>query len=140
MLTQLLRRSGYDVRELNPESLMTTPGVLRNDYDVIYISSISPFAVAKARSLCRKLAAAFPGVRIVVGLWNFDHNVAQQRLGPGCSCAVVNTLAEALAQVRQDADVAFAEPSSGDTATANPALVKGERNPEKSSHQENIPA
>jgi predicted PurR-regulated permease PerM len=119
MLTQLLRRSGYEVGELSPGSLNTTPvGVSRNPYDVIYISSISPFAVAQARSLCRKLGAAFPGVRIVVGLWNFENSVAQQRLGAGCSAFVVNTLADALAQVRQSADVALAEPPMADTATA----------------------
>jgi hypothetical protein len=105
MLAQVLCQAGYDARTLGQGFLENATGASRDDYNMVAVSSISPFAVGQARSVCKALRAAFPGVRVVMGMWSFECEAARQRLGPACSGSVVNNLAEALAQIRQ-----FVEP------------------------------
>ena len=106
MLAQVLCQAGYDARTLGQGFLENATGASRDDYNMVAVSSISPFAVGQARSVCKALRAAFPGVRVVMGMWSFECEAARQRLGPACSGSVVNNLAEALAQIRQ-----FVEPA-----------------------------
>jgi predicted PurR-regulated permease PerM len=104
MLGQLLRHEGYVVRELKPgtvDDLLAQ--VTRDDFSVICLSAIPPFATAHARSLCRVLNASASKAQILVGLWNSEGGKerAQERLGSTCMAAVTTTLSDALAQVRQ---------------------------------------
>ncbi len=102
MLGQLLRRGGYRVFEMrasaSDEALRT---MSRVDPSTACISSISPFAVGEARTLCKQLRRNIAGLPVVIGLWSFDSSVARQRLGPGCSGVVTTTLSDALGQIRQ---------------------------------------
>jgi hypothetical protein len=77
------------------------------------VSALPPFAVGQARPLCKRLRAKFPELAIVVGLWGFGGGVpkAQERVGPGCSDAVVTTLSEALLQVRRLSEIGSADES-----------------------------
>ena len=112
MIAQLLRQAGYRAREFKagPQEEMTT-AVSGNDYRIVCLSSISPLAVGQARSLCRRLKARVASLHVVMGLWNFQVDAAQQRLGPGCAGLLTTTLSEALRQIRQLADpAAGAEP------------------------------
>jgi predicted PurR-regulated permease PerM len=105
MLAQLLRHAGFRAREIRaglPEAMLAE--VSQRDYGIACVSSISPFAVSEGRSVCRRLRAISPGLRIVMGLWSFDSDTARQRLGPACSGLVSTTLSDALTQIRQLAD------------------------------------
>jgi predicted PurR-regulated permease PerM len=105
MLAQLLRQAGFRAREFRaglPEVMLAE--VSQRDYGIACVSSISPFAVSEGRSVCRRLRAISPGLRIVMGLWSFDSDTARQRLGSSCSGLVSTTLSDALTQIRQRAD------------------------------------
>jgi predicted PurR-regulated permease PerM len=102
MLAQLLQQEGVDSRVVRaglPESLL--PELSRGDYGIVCVSSISPFSVSEARTLCKTLRASGSGLRMVMGFWSLESNAAKQRLGAGCPGSVVATLSEALAQVRE---------------------------------------
>jgi predicted PurR-regulated permease PerM len=103
MLAQLLRQSGHRAFEVSPESIENISADSHHDIGIIYLSSISTFAVGQVRSLCKKMRAVNPDTRTVIGMWNFESAAARQRLGPGCHGLVVTNLAEALAPVRQPA-------------------------------------
>jgi predicted PurR-regulated permease PerM len=124
MLVQLLQQSGLPARECNADlSDATLAALSPGDYRVVCISSISPFAVGEARSLCRRLRAGISALQVVIGLWSFESNRGRQRLGPACSGMVSTTLADALAQIRQLADPtldreALAEPSDTQKTSA----------------------
>lgn len=104
MLAQLLRHEGYTVRELRPGTMDDLLGqVTREDFSVVCLSAIPPFATAHARSLCRVLNTSRSNAQIVVGLWNLEGGKerAQERMGPVCTAVVITTLSDALVQVRR---------------------------------------
>lgn len=71
--------------------------------DVVCISAVPPVAVAHARRLHMRLRRRFPGLNLVVGLWNStgDLNEARERVGPDPGTQIVATLADARAQIRR---------------------------------------
>ena len=118
MLAQLLRHAGFRAREFRaglPEAMLAE--VSQRDYGIACVSSISPFAVSEGRSVCRRLRAISPGLRIVMGLWSFDSDTARQRLGPTCSGLVSTTLSDALTQIRQLADPTVPAESLSESAS-----------------------
>ena len=107
MLGQLLRHAGFNIRQLKARTVEETlAAVSMHDYSVVCISSLPPFAVAQARTLCKRLQASNPSLQTVVGLWDFEGGgeKARERLGPSCSGVVVTTLSDAVAEVRRIAD------------------------------------
>ena len=70
--------------------------------DVVCISATPPAATMHARYLCRQLRGRFPGLNLVVGLWDAqgDLSKARERIGGGANVQVVATLAAAQAGVR----------------------------------------
>ncbi len=104
MFAQVLRQAGYAA---TPLAIGTVEDMLeqvsQGRHGIVCVSALPPFAVGQARSLCKRLHARFPDLKIVVGLWGFAGGVpkAQQRVGSGCTDAVATTLAEALLQVRR---------------------------------------
>jgi hypothetical protein len=108
MLVQLLRQSGFPARRFRSELTEAAWAELsQGEYAAVCISSISPFAVGEARSLCRRLRSGVSALPVVIGLWSFESDRARQRLGPGCSGLVSTTLSDALTQIRH-----LAEPNS----------------------------
>ncbi|MFZ0294683.1 MAG: AI-2E family transporter [Candidatus Sulfotelmatobacter sp.] len=117
MLVQLLQQSGircYQFRPDPPDANLVK--LSQGGYAAVCISSISPFAVGEARSLCRRLRSGVSTLPVVIGLWSFESNRARQRLGPACSGLVSTTLSDALAQVRQ-----LAEPTAPAETLAEPS-------------------
>jgi predicted PurR-regulated permease PerM len=108
MFAQLLREAGYHADSL---TIGTVEGMLeqaaQRKYDVVCVSALPPFAVAQARSLCKRLRAKFPNMRILLGVWKFGGGVpkAQERVGASCTDAVVTTLSEGLMQVRSSSEI-----------------------------------
>lgn len=104
MLTQLLQQAGCSRAShlaINTvERMLDQVGEAKPR--LVCISALPPFAVGQARSLCRRLHARFPEVRIVVGLWGFAGGIvkAEERIGPACTDSVCTTLSEAIHQIR----------------------------------------
>ena len=71
--------------------------------DVVCISAVPPAAVAHARRLRMGRRRRFPGLNLVVGLWNSpgDLNEARERIGRDPGTQIVATLADARAQIRR---------------------------------------
>ncbi|HEX3553071.1 MAG TPA: AI-2E family transporter [Thermoanaerobaculia bacterium] len=69
----------------------------------VFISALAPFAYTQAREVCRDLRAHFPGLRIVVGLWDLRAEAERfrRRLAAAGADEVVATLQEAVKAIRQ---------------------------------------
>ncbi|MBW8876243.1 MAG: AI-2E family transporter [Acidobacteria bacterium] len=69
----------------------------------VFISALAPFAYTQAREVCRDLRAHFPGLRIVVGLWDLraEADRFRRRLAAAGADEVVATLQEAVKAIRQ---------------------------------------
>lgn len=103
MLVQVLRLSGLAADAIASGFMEETLAkVTQAQPHAMCISALPPFAIAHARSLCRKARQGCPGIKTVVGLWGskVDPKTLQQRLGQGCSEYVVHTLAETRLQLR----------------------------------------
>jgi predicted PurR-regulated permease PerM len=102
MLVQLLQRMGCDVRH---QPVMPRANLLKElaTYapQVAIVSALPPFAVGQARSLCKLLRQRQPGLKIFVGLWNFEGGAAraQDRVGPGVADTVVTSLQQVVSLV-----------------------------------------
>jgi predicted PurR-regulated permease PerM len=68
----------------------------------VFISSLAPFAYTQAREVCRDLRAHFPGLRIVVALWDLraEADRFRRRLMAAGADEVVATLKEAVKAIR----------------------------------------
>jgi hypothetical protein len=115
MLVQLLRQAGFRARELRADLAEAILAELsQGHYGIVCVSSISPFTVGEARSICRRLQARLPSLRVVIGLWSFQGDTARQRLGPACAGSISTTLSDALAQIRR-----FEDPANGAETLSN---------------------
>ena len=105
MLTNILRRSSVENAAFLPigtvDDMLDAVG--RGAFDVACVSALPPFAVGQARSLCKRLQARFPNLKVVVGLWGFNGGVvkAQERVGQSCTDAVCTNLTEAVLQIHK---------------------------------------
>ena len=80
--------------------------------DVIFLSGMPPFAMAHSRRLYRSLRARHPGVKIMIGIWNYteDETKAAQDISRGEDDHISMTMTEALAKV--NAFLGISEPST----------------------------
>ncbi len=110
MLAQLLQRAGYRAQALAIGAVddMLKQVSLQNA-QIVCVSALPPFAVGQARSLCKRLRASYPDVKLVVGLWNCDGGIvkAQERFQNVATDSVAISLAGVLEQIRQVSDVAL---------------------------------
>ena len=104
MLCQLLQHAGFHTRQLRARGVEETlVAISSHDYGVVCVSSLPPFAIMQARTLCKRLQASSPSLQTIVGLWDFEGGTekARERLGTGCPGVVATTLSEAIAEVRR---------------------------------------
>jgi predicted PurR-regulated permease PerM len=104
MFSQVLRQAGYGANCLAIGSVSDMlEQVEKGGFRIACVSALPPFAVAQARSLCKRLRARFPELMIVIGLWDLAGGVlkAQERIGAGCADAVATTLSEGLLEIRR---------------------------------------
>lgn len=103
MLSQVLERSGYQVRTI-PLGFMKDmiAAIAHEKPDLVFVSAVPPFTISHARSICRRTRQKTGGVKTVIGLWgsNAEMSLLKERLGAGCSDYVVNSLAQAEMQMR----------------------------------------
>ena len=118
MLCQVLARSGWPVSVLPVAPVEEMLNELHQRApDVVFVSALPPLAVSHARSLCRRLRGSFPGLKIVVGIWNSpaDKLKAETRWAAGTADSLILSLAEADAQaqsfVNQSTDITLQEAS-----------------------------
>lgn len=103
MLAQVLGWSGYAVQVLAAGFVKDTlAAIAREKPDLIFISAVPPSTISHARAICRRTRRKLPDAKPVIGLWgtHSELRVLQERLGPGCSDYVVNSLSQAELQVR----------------------------------------
>lgn len=76
--------------------------VAKGGFRIACVSALPPFAVGQARSLCKRLRARFPELKIMLGLWKFPGGVlkAQARVGAGCADGIATSLSEGLLQTQ----------------------------------------
>lgn len=72
---------------------------VRDGDEFVVLSALPPFVIIHARSMCRRIRAQHPGVRILLGIWGSETpaEVIQERLGTSCADSVVTSLEQALA-------------------------------------------
>jgi predicted PurR-regulated permease PerM len=103
MLAQLLQQQGCAVEsaggKLVTGELLGLVG--KADVDVVCISVVAPSTVIHARYLCTKLRAAFPKLKIAIGLWGATEGVTEsaKRLRDSGANDVFTTLADAVLQI-----------------------------------------
>ncbi len=82
MLAQLLEESGFAVVSFPVGPLNTTLAALDpGESDAICICALPPFALGKARSLCRQVRTRFPNARVIVGVWGSSRDVEEIAAG-----------------------------------------------------------
>jgi len=78
MLAMQLKHQGYEAR--NASAKMVTgelvAWVREENANIVCVSAVSPTSVNQVRYLCLKLRAAFPDLRIIVGMWGAVGNTA----------------------------------------------------------------
>ncbi|MGA7415859.1 MAG: AI-2E family transporter [Bryobacteraceae bacterium] len=102
MLAQLLEQGGHSTITLPIESSMLVLQALSPaPDDVICISALPPFALARSKALSRELRTRFPKVPAIVGIWGFIGEGNQASAQPDAVRAekVLTTLADALERI-----------------------------------------
>ena len=102
MLAQLLQRSGFPARSIAIGTLAEMIAQVSDpDIRIVCVSALPPFALGQARSLCKRLRALMPNLRIILCLWNPNGTMRTQELVKAeWADAVCGTLAESIVQVR----------------------------------------
>ncbi|HEX3880563.1 MAG TPA: AI-2E family transporter [Bryobacteraceae bacterium] len=131
MLSRLLERSGFTVISL--PVCASVPEMLEfaklESTDILCISSVLPFAFARARELCMQIRARFPEIKIVAGIWGFGGDTADalRRFDRGAPNAVAGTLMQALAEVEMLSGRDVSSADSPAPAIAEAAIGLSER-------------
>ncbi|MEI9980852.1 MAG: AI-2E family transporter [Edaphobacter sp.] len=103
MLAQLMERANHQTLLLSASFISNEilENLAKEPTTVVFISALPPFAFSQARTICQKVRSHLPFNRIVIGFWNStdDPDQTMERFGKGRPNIVVNTLAQALAQV-----------------------------------------
>jgi predicted PurR-regulated permease PerM len=105
MLRQVLERDGAQVEVASIAELAgeTLDQLEKNRVDVVCISAVPPTTFMHVRYLCKRIAARFPTLPIIVGIWTLDLESQElvDRLPILVGVQVVASLDEARTQVRR---------------------------------------
>jgi predicted PurR-regulated permease PerM len=121
MLAQLLEKAGLRASciplQRASEMVLRATQALP---DVVCISALPPFALGHAKSLYNKLRAQSPGLRIIIGLWDYPGDIeriaARLQLANGNRMAI--TLSEVVNELAGSAEAAPALPSESSALPA----------------------
>lgn len=126
MLAQLLDAAGFRSLIAPAADLDGVLAAIRaNKPDLVFLSGVPPFAMARSRRVYRILRARAPRLKIMIGLWNYseDPTRAAREISRGEEDHVSTTLAEAVAQIRSYAEQSNPQP---ETAAASPVQMARE--------------
>ena len=103
MLREVLASAGVELDVASPTLLSAEVVHGARTHDVVVVGALPPGGLAQARYLCKRLRAAAPGVRIVVGRWGAaeDTEATRQTLRAAGADAVGTSLVETRDLVRQ---------------------------------------
>ena len=100
MLAQLLEQAGCAAVSFSVDAVVQNAiGFMKpTDNDTFCVSSLPPFAFARARTLCRELQLRYPRARVIAGVWGFsgDTQRAMQRFQPSRPAKLVTSLSDAV--------------------------------------------
>jgi predicted PurR-regulated permease PerM len=103
MLAQLLELKGMEgvaipVRRV--DEILTT--ISAENPDVVFLSDMPPFGMARAHRLYRSVRARFPHLRLLLGIWGYtdDLGKASLKISREDQVHISTTLADGVAQVR----------------------------------------
>ena len=123
MLTQVLSvegfRASYDrVRSID----QTIAQVNEQRPDVVFLSGLPPVAMARAGRLYRRLRAAQPTLRIIIGIWQFSDDPAKaaQMISRAEDLHISTSLTDAITQVQSQIEP---KPAVDKPLDSNPQLA-----------------
>ena len=103
MLAQLLKQQGFEAQNASAKMVVGELIALVEEaqVDAVCLSVVAPSTVIHARYLCLKIRAAFPKIKIVIGLWGTTENVSEaaRRLRDSGADEVITSLADAVVQL-----------------------------------------
>jgi predicted PurR-regulated permease PerM len=125
MLAQLLEAAGIPAECIPVRRLdEIVASISASNPDVVFLSGLPPFGVARAHRLYRTVRARFPHIRQFIGIWGYSDDIgkAAQKISRGESVPVSTTLANAVVQVRGFAGAGEPQaPEAPETSPANAA-------------------
>lgn len=117
MLSQLLRVLGVDAAQMSSVALIgeMVQEISGQEASIVCVCALAPFAVAKARSVCKRLRAALPQLKIVVGIWGSVELTGgtESRVKSAGADHIVFTLEGAVETVRQLVEAASYREGAG---------------------------
>ena len=130
LLRHLLTAAGTGSEVLSFKSLVNemTAIVRERQVPIVCLSAVRPFPVVQARHLAKRLRAAVPEVKLVIGLWDAKKAAgsAYRNLESVNADRVVSTLAEAVEHICQIVPCVSAVPTATPHAQASPAFLPSE--------------
>lgn len=118
MLAKLLAHRGIAVRTLSAVAVSdgSAKDLANGAIKIVCISIVPPTGWRRARYLCKKLRAHVPGIKLVIGLWGAEDNLAEARAGlsTGAPDGIVTSFDEAIAMVTSLSGLVGQRPASGD--------------------------
>ncbi len=99
MLVQLIELTGCQARSISLRTAADRASLHDgSDVEFVYISAMPPGAITHARQVRRRLQARHTKAKLIVGLWNYQGDLAQaaNRLGTAETMSAVGSLATAL--------------------------------------------
>jgi hypothetical protein len=104
MLFQIVEQAGYPCTYLPAvDSAIEVSDLLSvHPDDIVCICALPPFALLHARTLSKRLRTRFPGLKIIVGIWNASEGGprVEERLGKAFADTVVTTLKAAVTELQ----------------------------------------
>jgi predicted PurR-regulated permease PerM/predicted N-acetyltransferase YhbS len=103
MLGQLIERAGLQAVSIpvrRVDEVLATAA--QEEPEIVFLSGMPPFAMARARRLYKSLHARNPHLKIMIGIWNYtdDETKAAQEISRGGEEHISTTMAQALSQIR----------------------------------------
>jgi predicted PurR-regulated permease PerM/CheY-like chemotaxis protein len=102
MLGEILERNGYRAKTVPPNVVSELVRAIESEHpDIVFISSIPPYAVSHTRSICRRLRQGMPEVIPITCLWGAGDDIehSQGKIKAGCSDHVITTIEQAEVQL-----------------------------------------
>jgi predicted PurR-regulated permease PerM/methylmalonyl-CoA mutase cobalamin-binding subunit len=105
MVAQILEHEGFCAEYMSVDRLASeyVELVEKRGVQVVIISALPPGAATHARYLVKRLRLRFPELKIIVGLWTVEGDLARakERLGAAGTTLVVSSIEAAVEQLQQ---------------------------------------
>ena len=103
MLAQLLQAGGFQANSIPLERDSQLGAITEAAQpDIVFLSSLAPFARGRSRRVYNTLRSRYPNLRIMIGLWNYrdDPVEAAKQISRSEVSVAATSLAEAVTQVK----------------------------------------